>query len=151
VAAAMEPELTEPEGWTRTRVSDALRHPGNWAQLAKFAVVGASGYGVNLGVYVLLRRAGVHYIAAAVGSFAVAVANNYAWNRMWTFRRQRGHLGYQGLRFLVVSLVTLAANIAILYALVHAGLDKLSAQAIAIVLVMPMNFLGNKLWSFGRR
>jgi putative flippase GtrA len=151
VAAAMEPPLTETEGWTRERVSDALRRRHNWEQLAKFGVVGATGYLVNLGVYVLLRRAGVHYIPSAIGSFAVAVTNNYAWNRVWTFRRQRGHMAYQGLRFLVVSLVTLGANIVILYALVHAGLDKLAAQALAIVLVMPLNFLGNKLWSFGRR
>jgi dolichol-phosphate mannosyltransferase len=93
----------------------------------------------------------VHYLSAAIVSFAVAVTNNYAWNRMWTFRHQRGHIAYQGLRFLVVSLVTLAANIAILFLLAQTGLGKVPAQAIAIVLVMPLNFLGNKLWSFGRR
>jgi putative flippase GtrA len=27
---------------------------------------------------------------------------------------------------------------------------KLTAQAVAIVLVTPVNFLGNKLWSFRR-
>jgi len=147
----MEGPTAKTEAWTRERVTDALQQRHNWEQLAKFGVVGATGYLVNLGVYVLLRRAGVHYIPAAIGSFAVAVSNNYAWNRVWTFRRQRGHMAYQGLRFLVVSLVTLGANVAILYALVHAGLGKLPAQAIAIVLVMPLNFLGNKLWSFGRR
>ena len=140
----------ETEAWTRERVIDALRQRRNWEQLAKFGAVGAVGYLVNLGVYIVLRRAGIHYIPAAIGSFAVAVTNNYGWNRVWTFRRQRGHLAYQGLRFLVVSLVTLGANVAILYGLVHAGLGKLPAQALAIVLVMPLNFLGNKLWSFGR-
>ena len=30
------------------------------------------------------------------------------------------------------------------------GLGKVVAQAIAILLVMPLNFLGNKLWSFRR-
>jgi putative flippase GtrA len=151
VAAAMEPPLTETEGWTRERVTDALRQRRNWEQLAKFGAVGAVGYLVNLGVYIILRRAGVHYIPSAIGSFTVAVSNNYAWNRVWTFRHQRGHMAYQGLRFLVVSLVTLGANVAILYGLVHAGLGKLPGQALAIVLVMPLNFLGNKLWSFGRR
>ena len=147
----MEGPAAETEPWTRERVTDALRKRRNWEQLAKFGVVGAIGYLVNLGVYVLLRRSGVHYIPAAIGSFAVAVSNNYALNRAWTFRHQRGHMAYQGLRFLVVSLVTLGANVAILYGLVHAGMGKLPAQAVAIVLVMPLNFLGNKLWSFGRR
>jgi dolichol-phosphate mannosyltransferase len=147
----MEGPTAQTEPWTKERISDALRERRNWEQLAKFGAVGAVGYLVNLGVYVLLRRAGVHYIPAAIGSFAVAVTNNYAWNRVWTFRRQRGHMAYQGIRFLIVSLVTLGANVLILYGLVHAGLGKLPAQALAIVLVMPLNFLGNKLWSFGRR
>ena len=51
-------------------------------------------------------RAGVHYLPAAVGSFLVAVASNYTWNRVWTFRDQRGHVAYQGIRFLVVSPVS---------------------------------------------
>jgi putative flippase GtrA len=34
---------------------------------------------------------------------------------------------------------------------VSAGLDKIPAQATAIVLVTPLNFVGNKLWSFRSR
>jgi putative flippase GtrA len=83
-----------------TRAARALRHPGNWVELGKFSVVGASGYLVNLAVYgVLLRAAGLHYLAAGACSFVVAATNNYVWNRHWTFRRQRGHVYYQGLRF----------------------------------------------------
>ena len=37
-------------------------------------------------------------------SFLVAVTNNYVWNRLWTFRGERGHVAYQGMRFFVVSL-----------------------------------------------
>jgi putative flippase GtrA len=138
----------------RTRVSGALRRRGNWEQLAKFCVVGASGYVVNLAVYtILLRGFDVHYAAAAVGSFLVAVTNNYAWNRLWTFRATRGHVVFQGLRFLVVSVLALLANLAVLTILVGLGLDEILAQATAIVLVTPVNFIGNKLWSFrvGRR
>jgi len=135
---------------TRTRA--ALGRPQNWLQLARFCTVGASGYVVNLAVYtVLLRGAGLHYLLAATGSFLVAVTSNYTWNRVWTFRRQRGHVGYQGLRFLVVSTIALLANLVILYVLVRLGLGKVLAQALAIVLVTPLNFVGNKLWSFGRR
>jgi putative flippase GtrA len=130
----------------------ALRRRGNWEQLVKFCVVGGTGYVVNLAVYTLLVKGfDVHYIPAAVCSFLVAVTNNYAWNRMWTFRSQRGHVAYQGMRFLVVSTLALGANLLVLYLLVTAGLDKVLAQAIAIVLVTPINFVGNKLWSFGPR
>lgn len=139
-------------GTVRSRAVAALSKPHNWVQLAKFCAVGASGYVVNLAVYTaLLRGAGIHYLPAAICSFLVAVTNNYILNRIWTFRHQRGHVAYQGLRFLVVSTLALGANLLILDALVSLGLGKIAAQAIAIVLVTPLNFVGNKLWSFRRK
>jgi putative flippase GtrA len=39
-------------------------------------------------------------------------------------------------------------NLAILTALVELGVGEILSQAIAIVLVTPLNFIGNKLWSF---
>jgi putative flippase GtrA len=136
----------------RTRASSALRHRGNWVQLTKFFVVGGSGYAINLAVYTfMLKKAGFHYLSAATFSFLAAVTNNYTWNRIWTFRGQRGHVAYQGLRFLVVALVAYAANLAILALLVSFGIAKVPAQACAIVLVTPLNFIGNKLWSFRAR
>ena len=135
----------------RDRATRALRRPHNWVQLAKFSTVGATGYAVNLAVYTTLVHAGLHYNVAALCSFLVAVTNNYTWNRLWTFRGQRGHIAYQGIRFLIVSLCALAANELLLTVLVALGVGKIVAQAIAVVLVMPINFVGNKLWSFRRR
>ena len=130
----------------------ALRAPHNWVQLGKFSIVGGSGYVINLVVYTaLLKWAGLHYLGAAVVSFLVAVSNNYWWNRHWTFRGQRGHFAYQGARFVVVSCVALGANLVILRLLVGLGVGKVLAQAIAIVAVTPLNFVGNKLWSFRHR
>ena len=136
----------------RDRARAALAVRDNWFQLIKFCVVGASGYVVNLAVYwMLLHRGGIHYAIAATVSFLVAASSNYTFNRSWTFRHQRGHFGYQGLRFFIVSGLVYAANLVLLTILVEAaGLGKLVGQAIAIVLVTPLNFLGNKLWSFRR-
>ena len=139
-------------GFSPARVRAGMRKGKNWKQLAQFCAVGATGYFVNLAVYaVLLDAAGLHYISAAVGSFLVAVTNNYAWNRMWTFRAQRGDVAHQGMRFFLVSTLALVANLAVLHTLVTLGLGEFVAQAIAIVLVTPVNFVGNKLWSFGPR
>jgi putative flippase GtrA len=133
------------------RAARALKRPHNWIELAKFSAVGASGYVVNLGVYtLLLHSAGLHYLGAATCSFFVAVTNNYLLNRIWTFRHRRGHFAYQGMRFFVVALIALSANLVILRVLVALGLGKIVAQALAIILVTPMNFVGNKLWSFRR-
>jgi putative flippase GtrA len=129
----------------------ALRRPANWVQLAKFCTVGLTGYVVNLSIYAALLAAGLHYLPAACCSFLVAVTNNYTWNRLWTFRHHRGHVAIQGLRFFVVSAVALCANLLFLSTLVAFGVPKLTAQAIAIALVTPWNFVANKLWSFRRR
>ena len=91
-----------------SRAVRALRAPHNWLQLARFCAVGASGYAINLAVYTaLLKWADLHYLGAAFFSFLVAVTNNYWWNRHWTFRGQKGHFAYQGMRFAVVSAVAL--------------------------------------------
>ncbi len=133
------------------RAARALRRPQNWMQLAKFSLVGASGYVVNLVVYTALLRGGdLHYLVAATGSFVVAVTNNYLLNRVWTFRHSRGRFALQGLRFFAVALCALSANLVVLRILVGLGTPKIPAQAIAIVLVTPLNFIGNKLWSFRR-
>ena len=122
----------------RTRAGRALRRRHNWEQLAKFCVVGISGYVVNLGVYALLLNwANLHYRLAATGSFLVAVTSNYTWNRVWTFRHQRGHVGYQGIRFFIVSLVVYGANLALLTLFVESGLGRIVSQAIAVAAAAP--------------
>ena len=126
-----------------------LSRPSHWAQLFRFASVGLSGYVVNLAVYWLALNAQVEYRAAATAAFVVALVNNFAWNRLWTFRDSAGHLGAQAFRFVVVSSAAFVVSLAILSVLVRdAGAPKLLAQAAAIVAVTPLSFLANKLWSF---
>jgi dolichol-phosphate mannosyltransferase len=145
-------QLPIDAGISVARVRAGLRKRKNWEQLAKFCAVGAAGYLVNLAVYAfLLDVVGLHYLSAAVGSFLVAVTNNNVWNRLWTFRAQRGAVANQGARFFVVSTAALLANLAVLEILVSLGAGEFVSQAIAIVLVTPVNFVGNKLWSFGPR
>ena len=135
------------------RVHLGTRKPANWMQLVKFALVGGSGYVVNLVVFALLAEvAGLHHIPAAVGAFCVAVTNNFLLNRHWTFRARNGHAGFQAARFFAVSLVGLGLNLAVLELLVSvAELPELPAQALAVAMAMPVNFIGNKLWTFDGR
>ena len=132
------------------RVGTAARRPANWVQLLKFGLVGGSGYLINLGVFALLAGSlGVHHAIAAVGAFAVAVTNNFLLNRHWTFAAGDGHAGFQAMRFFAVSIAALTINLIALEALVsQASLGELPAQAIAVAIAMPFNFLGNKLWTF---
>src|SRR3954451_20661688 len=128
-----------------------LRHPANWLQLIQFGLVGSSGFVVNTLVYAFaLNVLGVDYHLAAVLAFCVAVTNNFVWNRAWTFRHRRdsSHAALQGARFLTVSVAALIPNLIVLDLLVRAGMGKVTAQVIAVCLVVPISFLGNRLWSF---
>jgi putative flippase GtrA len=131
------------------RVSAAARRPASWWQVAKFGIVGGSGYLVNLAVFAALAGAlDVHYVLAAVAAFCVAVTNNFLWNRHWTFAAGGRSAGFQAPRFFAVSLAALAVNLIVLEALIANGVGDLTAQAIAVAIAMPFNFLGNKLWTF---
>ncbi len=132
------------------RLGAAARRPASWWQLFKFGVVGGVGYLINLVVFTLLTHGlGVHYMIAAVGAFCVAVTNNFVLNRYWTFSPGESHPAFQAARFFAVSIGALIVNIAVLKALVGgASMDAVAAQAIAVAVAMPLNFLGNKLWTF---
>jgi putative flippase GtrA len=131
------------------RAVQALRRPHNWIQLAKFGIVGASGYVVNLAVYTALLGIGAH--SALAVSFVISAANNYWWNRHWTFAHAKGHFGYQGMRFFIVSAVAFVGTQFWLFVFLDwLGWGKIVSAAISIILVMPLNFVGNKLWSFRR-
>jgi dolichol-phosphate mannosyltransferase len=132
------------------RIGAAARRPASWMQLCKFSLVGGSGYLINLAVFALLAGSfGVHHAVAAVGAFCVAVTNNFLWNRYWTFGPGDGPAHFQAARFFAVSLASLGLNLAVLELLISNHLTgDLAAQAIAVAVAMPFNFLGNKLWTF---
>jgi dolichol-phosphate mannosyltransferase len=133
------------------RVRRGLRNGENWLQLLRFGIVGASGYVVNLVVFWLaVHPMGTGHRLAATAAFLIALGNNFLWNRIWTFKTgTQGRVHHQAARFFAVSLAGFAVNLVVLEALVSAaGLPDLPAQAIAVAVAMPVNFLGNRYWTF---
>ena len=119
------------------RVRAGLTRPHNWLQLVKFTLVGGSGYVVNLAVFALaVEVADLHHLVGATLAFVVAVLNNFWWNRHWTFRARRGRAGFLFAACILELLVSVV------------GVADLPAQAISIVAATPLNFIGNKMWSF---
>lgn len=130
------------------------------AKYLKFAFIGGIGALINLAVlWVSVEIFFVYYLWAAVLAFVIADANNYIWNRWWTFR-SKGKIRFQYPQFLLVSIDGLMLDLILLWALVEKGLpaigigeDKASlyivlAQIIAIFLVSLFNFGANSMWTF---
>ena len=87
------------------------------------------------------------YVANAAG-FVVSVMTNYYLNRRWTFRSTKDVAGELP-KFFTVSLIAYGGQLALFWALrEQAHLAPIPSQLIAIVFIMPVNFVANKLWSF---
>jgi putative flippase GtrA len=126
-------------------------------QFVKFAMVGATGTVVNLVVlkatlFLWGRLIGdptfsVELFASGL-AFGVAVVNNYLLNRWWTFRAT-GSFSVQALKFFIVSCAGLGLN-ELAFWVFRGQLDigVLISQGLAILCVLPFNFVVNKLWSF---
>jgi dolichol-phosphate mannosyltransferase len=149
----MPEDATAVEIRPHLRLLHGMRRPSNWLQLVRFGVVGAIGFVVNLAVYALfVHPLGVDYHVAAVAAWLVAVVNNFVLNRHWTFDARGGVARFQAMRFLVVSVGAFIVSLLLLTLFVEdAGIAKIPAQALAVGAATPLNFLGNKLWSFRTR
>ena len=146
----MPEEVTAVQVRPHLRLLHGMRRPANWLQLVRFGLVGGLGFAVNLAVYAFcVHVAGFDYHVAAVAAWLVAVMNNFILNRHWTFDAREGPVHFQAMRFLVVSLAAFGVSLLLLTLFVEsAGIAKVPAQALAVAASMPLNFLGNKLWSF---
>jgi dolichol-phosphate mannosyltransferase len=137
---------------TRQRFEAAPTTGGSRLQLLKFCLVGAVGYVLNICAFAFSIALGGQELMAAGAAFAVAVAGNFWCNRRWTFAAGDGAPGLQAARFFVVSVAAFLFAAVVLQLLVElAGVPSLPAQAASILAATPLNFLGNKLWSFGDR
>ncbi len=122
-------------------------------QFVKFAVVGASGFVVNLVVFTILQRFDpnhadpLHYDALyTIGFFAGGVSNYYL-NRIWTFR-STGHALREGAQFLAVSAVAWLVGLGVSYLCAPTLGHGHKLWFVATVAGIFVNFFLNKYWTF---
>lgn len=120
----------------------------------KFMLVGISGVGVNMAVYIPVSAWLGDYLVAAVCSFFVAVTSNFFWNMIWTFRGrgQEKSIQRKYVYFFCVSLLNLGLNVLLLKVLVESWhMGAIWAQLLAILSVGGCNFLLNYVFTFGEK
>jgi putative flippase GtrA len=118
-------------------------------QLVRYLVVGGCGYVLGMAIYAAQVAVGVSAYAAVIPAFVLNGAFNFVLNRRWSFPASGRPVHSELLRFCVVAAATLLANFVVLR-LLHGGigLAPVPAQALTVVLVTPVGFLGNRQWSF---
>ena len=118
----------------------------------RFAVVGASGTVVNLGMFSAGWHAGLNkYVASAV-AVEVSIIWNFLLNNYWTFkdRKTRDKTRIKGLKYNLVSLATLGVSFAtfslltVLVPRLPPEIDQLAGIAPAVL----VNYFLNSYWTF---
>ena len=131
------------------RVATDHRHAVLVGQFLKFAIVGVSNTLISLVVYtVLFKIFGINYLVASAIGFVIGAINGFLLNRAWTFQGHEGD-AFTPVRWAIVQTCGLALDELLLYLGVHElGIDKIIAQALAIVIVVVLTFLANRAWTF---
>jgi putative flippase GtrA len=108
--------------------------------------VGALSTIIDLIVYNLLLRAGVHiYIAGAIGFFA-GFTNGYFFNSRYVFYRASTE---RYVKYFLVSLGGLLITEMLLHELhLVLGMGQNPAKLVAVVVVFVWNYLLSKFWAF---
>ena len=118
----------------------------------RFALVGASGTVVNLGMFSAGWHAGLNkYVASAV-AVEVSIIWNFLLNNYWTFRERktRDKTRIKGLKYNLVSLATLGVSFAtfslltVLVPRLPPEVDQLAGIAPAVL----VNYFLNSYWTF---
>ncbi len=134
----------------------------------RFAVVGVSGTIIDFSIFNLLSVVvGLPVIISSIGSFLIAVINNFIWNRNWTYPESK-EMDFSGqlIKFSVVSVLGLLIRTP-LFAFIEKPVIYLSekflggtlqikpeiighniALAIVIVVVLFWNYFINRKWTY---
>jgi len=123
------------------------------SEFLQFGIVGASGFVIDVLIYLGLQASGLGHVAARAASFWGAVSWNWIWNRVLTFsNRQKTSIWVQWTSFVLTSLVGFAINVGSYYVLTHYvpffESQKIAALAMGVLLGFGFNFLTARLLVF---
>ena len=157
-------------------MSDARTRPTGARQVWRFAIVGCLNVAVSLVAFLVFYRyvplaslvlevlgptgtriadafvrAGVPGIDAGFANFVgylLGMVNSFVLNKRWTFEAG-GRTVLQARRFVILNLAGLSVSTTLVLVLVDVlGLPYLAVWIATTALVMILNFLGNKYWTF---
>ncbi|MFG2726778.1 GtrA family protein [Streptomyces canus] len=132
-----------------TDTAPAPAPPPITRQLLRYTLIGGSGVALDLVVFLLLHNlTGMNEQFANALSTTLAIAGNFALNARFTFER-RDRLVVRFLRFYAVGLTGIAlTNVLFLAFTDGLGIDANLVKAGSLPLVLALQFVLNRKWSF---
>ena len=119
-------------------------------RVMRFVVVGFSNFVIiSLTVWIMMHLCQADMLPANITAYAIALVNNFVWNKLWVFRARGGNL----LREIALNLIAygtayllpLGCSFALADLL---GMNEYVAQFIGLFVFGATNFIMNKLLTF---
>ncbi len=123
-------------------------------RVIKFAIVGASGVIVNMGLlYVFTEYFKLYYMLSSVIAIELSIITNFVLNDIWTWNDRTKQIWIKRVvKYHFVSMGALVANWLVLVGLTEGfGIYYMLSNLIGICTGMIINFVLNDLWTFKER
>jgi putative flippase GtrA len=137
----MDPESSEPSPSRR-----AWRRVFGEGSFGRYGLLGFTGIAVDVVAYGVFIALGLMPLLATLISSFLGVVTNYLANATLNFRVPLR--GGQAVKFVTVGLTGLLVAAGILQLAVILGAGPWWAKIISLVLVVPVQFLVNRSWTF---
>lgn len=121
-----------------------------YGQVIKFAIAGAAGAVIEIGLFIFLEDiAGMHYLAANLIAITVAILVNYLISHKWVFESGRHSKPVEFMAFVFLSILVVLLNQTLMWTFVDQfALDSKLSKVAAIVIVAVFNFVAKKYLVF---
>ncbi len=117
---------------------------------ARYAVIGASGVGIYLGLVWVLARIGWPPLAATIAGYLVGASWQFLLNRYYNFRAYDRHVAHQASSYLVVMIVNFGLTVAVVAFGIHVlRLSTFAANLLQLPVTFPIAYLANRHLTFG--
>jgi len=116
-------------------------------QFLRFLIVGASNTAITLLAYAGAIHAGVRYLPAGAGAYALGGVNGFVLNRSWTFSHS-GRIARTAARYAAVTALGVVLDLALLRLAVGLGVPRAAGQVVAVAPVTLLTFALNRAWAF---
>lgn len=129
-------------------------------QFIKFGLVGVSNTFVHLAIYYILLFLNINYIVANSLGFIISVLNAYFWNNKFVFNKKEEKNEKDTIKTTLKKLAKVYVSYTFTFILsnilIYVWVDLLHisdkiAPIINSIITIPINFLMNKLWAFGKQ
>lgn len=125
-------------------------------QFVKFGIVGLSNTLISLAVYEACLALGVHYLLADPIGLVVSVVNAYYWNNRCVFGDGQKKPLRHHVRMYFKSLAAYGGTFVLNWLLLLLWVEAVRvpqwlAPLLNLAITIPLNFVVNKYWTFGRK